>query len=128
MGDGPPAPKGGRRLGQGRQASRVWRRGREAGPEGGLAPMFISLRSPRGPRNISVCFASNSCLTTAFLKMKRKKKKKKARVLKIQALALAFVNCPCQSPFVRGCALQAVTSHSSAPMAPPLSHNNLHSR
>lgn len=84
MGDGPPAPKGGRRLGQGRQASRMWRRGREAGPGGGLVPTFISLRSPQGPRNISVCFASNSCLTTAFLKAKRGKKKKKQESLKFR--------------------------------------------
>lgn len=55
-------------------------------------------------------------------------RKEKERVLKIQALALAFVNCPCQSPFVRGCALQAVTSHGWAPMAPLPPHSNLHRR
>lgn len=37
--------------------------------------MFLSLRSPQGPWNRSVCFASNSCLTTALLKARQEKRR-----------------------------------------------------
>lgn len=121
VGDDPPALKWGGRLGRGHQAPCVWH-SEDGQSKGGLDHTFVSLRSPQGPCDISVCVASNSCLTTAFLKGK---KAKKAESLKFRhcllLLSIALVKVYLSE------ALQTVTSHGSAPVVPPLSHNNLHS-
>lgn len=121
VGDGPSVLKGGRRLSEGCKYVTAWhRKGRQVGVG------WLLCTSPPASHRDHVIY--QSALHQTADNSLPESRKEKERVLKIQALPLAFVSCPCQSPFVRSCALQAVTSHGWAPMALLLPHNNLHSR